>query len=116
MIRFSPAMSLHVVASEGQNEAGPQGVGLRSEPIAAVGHPPAEISDGKSETDRPPERQNQIGHQAEEREGGPEDFILHAVILAPNSWTVRMVRPVGLRMAQRSLLAPTARYAFYGRS
>lgn len=52
------------------------------EPIAAVGDPPRKNHDGDGRDDPPPEWQDEIGDEAEDREDRPEDFSLHQEILA----------------------------------
>jgi hypothetical protein len=51
------------------------------EPIAAVGKPPARVTDGDGRGQRPPERKRHIGNQAEDREGDPKYLPLHISIL-----------------------------------
>jgi hypothetical protein len=51
------------------------------EPVAAIGHPPARISDGNGGEYRPPEGQRQIRHQAQSAEGEPKNLSLHIPIL-----------------------------------
>jgi hypothetical protein len=53
----------------------------RLEPIAAVGEPPARVTDGDRRGQRPPERKRHIGDQAEDREGDPKYLPLHMSIL-----------------------------------
>jgi hypothetical protein len=52
-----------------------------SEPAAAVGNPPTEATNWNCRAQCPPERKNDISHQTEDRESGPEDFPLHALSL-----------------------------------
>ncbi len=47
------------------------------EPIAAVGYPPGDEQDGNSRGYAPPERQEEVGDQAEPNEEHPEYFALH---------------------------------------
>ena len=56
-----------------------------SEPTAAVGNPPTEAADWNRCAHSPPERKNEIRHQAQNRESGPEDFPLHAPSLRQTS-------------------------------
>lgn len=51
------------------------------EPIAAVGDPPGNEEGGNGGRQAPPQRQHETGKQVEDREGHPEDFPLHKVIL-----------------------------------
>src|ERR1700685_2885547 len=53
------------------------------EPIATVGDPPAHDADWNCGEQRPPERQGQVGHQAQNKERAPKDLFLHAAILGP---------------------------------
>lgn len=53
-----------------------------SEPVAAVGDPPAKNADGNSGQQRPQDGQAEIGYQTEGDEDAPEDFALHSLILA----------------------------------
>jgi hypothetical protein len=55
---------------------------LSSEPFAAVSEPPTGHADGQSGGDRPPEGQRQVSDKPHDREGHPEDFALHGIILA----------------------------------
>src|SRR5258708_28447006 len=52
------------------------------EPIAAVGDPPTGHADRDGGDDRPPKWQCQVGDETNDREGHPEDFALHGIILA----------------------------------
>ena len=52
------------------------------EPIAAIGHPPAQDADGDGGEQTPQERQRNIGDQTERDEHGPKDFTLHFYIVA----------------------------------
>jgi hypothetical protein len=47
------------------------------EPIAAVGYPPGDEQDGNSRGYAPPERQDEVGDQAEPNEQHPEYFAFH---------------------------------------
>jgi hypothetical protein len=47
------------------------------EPIAAVGDPPGDEQDGNSRGYAPPERQDEVGDQAESNEEHPEYFAFH---------------------------------------
>ena len=47
------------------------------EPIAAVGDPPGDEQDGNSRGYAPPERQDEVGDQAEPNEEDPEYFAFH---------------------------------------
>jgi hypothetical protein len=47
------------------------------EPIAAVGYPPGDEQDGNSRGYAPPERQDEVGDQAEPNEEHPEYFAFH---------------------------------------
>jgi hypothetical protein len=51
------------------------------EPVGAVGDPPAQDADGKSGGDGPPERQKEVGDEAEYGESEPEHFPLHRMIV-----------------------------------
>ena len=53
-----------------------------SEPVASVGDPPAQPDDGNSGGQRPPEGKNHVGDEAEHNEADPENFALHALIVA----------------------------------
>jgi hypothetical protein len=54
---------------------------IKSKPAAAIGQPPAghAYRDGRSQ--RPPQRQGQIGHKPGNRKSRPKDFPFHAPIL-----------------------------------
>src|SRR3977135_3768715 len=49
------------------------------EPAAAVSEPPRDVSDRNGRAQRPPDRQNEIGGQAEHGEREPEDLPLHTL-------------------------------------
>jgi hypothetical protein len=51
------------------------------EPVAAVSQPPTGDADWDGGRQGPPERERDVGDQAEDGEGGPEDFSLHDPIL-----------------------------------
>ena len=53
-----------------------------SEPVAAVGHPPAKDADGNRGQQRPNDGQGDICYQSQRNEGSPEDLALHSFILA----------------------------------
>jgi hypothetical protein len=53
----------------------------RLEPIAAVGEPPARVTNGDGRGQGPPEREHHIGNKAEDRKGDPEYLPLHMSIL-----------------------------------
>src|SRR5580698_10582770 len=66
------------------NRAGqvlPTRVRRRLEPVAAICHPPARISDGNGGEHRPPEGQRQVRHQAQSAESEPKNLSLHLSIL-----------------------------------
>ena len=54
----------------------------RSEPVAAVSHPPTRIRHGNRREHCPPEGQRQIRHQPQSRERQPKNLLLHNFILA----------------------------------
>ena len=83
----------------------PAGVSRVLEPIAAVGEPPAGISDGNCRGQRPPERKRHVGNQAEYAEGDPKDFPLHIAILDASGPVMSHRRG---QMFQVELLAGTA--------
>ena len=56
-------------------------VEIHSEPVAAVGDPPARNANGNRGEQRPPQGKHDIGEQAESGEGDPEDFAFHPIIL-----------------------------------
>ena len=56
--------------------------GAASEPLTFVRHPPADNRYGNGGGERPPERQDEIGDQAEQNEHDPEDLALHQSILS----------------------------------
>jgi hypothetical protein len=47
------------------------------EPVAAVGYPPTKKENRDSCAQRPPERQNEISYQPQDRENDPKDFSFH---------------------------------------
>ena len=53
-----------------------------SEPVAAIGHPPAKDADGNGGQERPEDGQREIRDQPQRDEDGPEDLALHSFILA----------------------------------
>ena len=53
-----------------------------SEPVAAVGNPPAYEADGNGGEHAPHQRQGNIGDQAKRDEDGPKYFALHFYIVA----------------------------------
>ena len=55
----------------------PRNVAAELEPIAAVGYPPGDEQDGNSRGYAPPERQDEVGDQAEPNEEHPEYFAFH---------------------------------------
>ena len=54
----------------------------RSEPVAAIGHPPGDIEDGDGRGDRPPQGQDEVRHQAQHGEDHPENLALHWIIVS----------------------------------
>ena len=54
---------------------------LNLKPIAAIGHPPTQESNGNGCCKCPPKRQNQISPHAQHSEQGPKDLSLHLLIL-----------------------------------
>jgi len=50
---------------------------LRLEPVTAVGYPPSKEEYGYGGGDGPPQREQEIGQEAEDREDHPEYFFLH---------------------------------------
>src|ERR1700730_4915540 len=77
---------------------------LSSEPFAAVSEPPAGHANGQSGGDRPPEGQRQVGEKPRDREGHPEDFALHGIILACRTEWVRKERQAVSSILARSKL------------
>jgi hypothetical protein len=55
------------------------------EPFAAVGQPPTEGEQRERGGESPPEREDQVGHEAEHPKGQPEDFALHGNSVARGS-------------------------------
>jgi len=55
------------------------------EPVAAVGEPPARVTDGNRRGQRPPERKREVCNQAENGERNPKYFPLHTSILVPRT-------------------------------
>lgn len=51
------------------------------EPVAAVRDPPRNVENRNGRGQRPPQRQDQVRDQPQHKEGGPEDFSLHALIV-----------------------------------
>ena len=60
----------------------PIAAGLK--PVAAIGDPPAQSDNGNERGDGPPERQQDIGDQAENGKHDPENFSLHVISVRPN--------------------------------
>jgi hypothetical protein len=54
---------------------------VHSEPVAAIGYPPADPNNGDGRAQRPPERKQHVGEHAEQCEADPENLALHAVIV-----------------------------------
>lgn len=52
------------------------------EPTAPIRNPPARNRNWDGRDQRPPERQNEIGDQAEQDENDPEDFAFHSSIVS----------------------------------
>jgi hypothetical protein len=75
------------------------------EPIAAVGEPPARVTNGDGRGQRPPERKRHIGNQAEDREGDPKYLPLHMSILDASALAMPRRRS---RMFQIQMLAGLA--------
>lgn len=59
--------------------------GTASEPLTSIGHPPTDNRDGNRGGERPPERQDDIGNQAQQGEHDPEDLAFHKSILSSSS-------------------------------
>jgi hypothetical protein len=55
------------------------------EPVAAIGEPPARVTDGDRCGQRPPEGKREVCNQAENGERDPEYFPLHMSILVPRT-------------------------------
>ena len=51
------------------------------EPIAAIGKPPAGVTNGDCRGQRPPERERHVSKEAEYAEGDPKYLPLHMCIL-----------------------------------
>ena len=51
------------------------------EPIAAIGKPPAGVTNGDCRGQRPPERERHVSNEAEYAEGDPKYLPLHMCIL-----------------------------------
>ena len=69
--KFSNASSVNREPAPKSNTGG------SSEPIAAVGNPPAHKANWNRGAEGPPERKNKISHETQDRESGPEDLPLH---------------------------------------
>ena len=65
---------------------------LPSEPLTPVRHPPTHNRDGNRGGERPPERQDEIGNQAEQGEHNPENLALHQLILSARTSSTRSRR------------------------
>ncbi len=56
------------------------------EPAAAVSHPPRTVGNRNGREQAPPNRQNDIGHNAQHSERDPEDLALHnPLIVVPQA-------------------------------
>ena len=55
-----------------------------SEPVAAVGYPPAKNADRNRRQERPEDGQAEIRYEPQRNERGPENLALHRFILARN--------------------------------
>ena len=67
--RFNPCLSVYIRGS-------------KLKPIAAVGNPPTEAHDRDGGAQGPPERQRQVRNQAHQAKQGPENLLLHLIILS----------------------------------
>ena len=56
--------------------------GEKSEPVAAIGHPPTQDANGNGGEQGPQNGHGKIGDQAQRDECGPEDLTLHPYIVA----------------------------------
>ena len=84
-LRIVPPSASQIIYKDGgkYNRQGPRGVtaawqsevGLK--PIGAIRDPPGSHSGGNSCSERPPEREREIGEKAESGKRQPEDFALH---------------------------------------
>jgi hypothetical protein len=54
----------------------------RLEPVTSVGYPPSKEEYGNGGCDGPPQREQEIGQEAEDREDHPDYFFLHWECLA----------------------------------
>src|SRR6266849_3729815 len=68
-----------------------------SEPVAAIGHPPAKDADGNGGQQRPYDGQGEIRNKSKHHKSSPEDLALHFLILpraialsSPEKQTVSM--------------------------
>ena len=75
------------------------------EPIAAIGKPPAGVTNGDCRGQRPPERERHVSKEAEYAEGDPKYLPLHMCILDASGRL--MSRPRG-RMFQIEKLSGMA--------
>jgi len=79
------------------------------EPIAAVGYPPGDEQDGNSRGYAPPERQDEVGNQAEPNEEHPEYFAFHDFHSKPGAKDRGLVRRDLASSLPDSLVVPAAR-------
>ena len=56
---------------------------LNSEPLAPIGNPPRDKDNRNGGGQAPPNRQQKIREQAEQREDNPKDFPFHRIIVGP---------------------------------
>ena len=56
-------------------------VGRKSEPVAAIRDPPTGVEDWDRGAESPPERQNEVGDQAQQGKYDPEYLLFHPLIL-----------------------------------
>ena len=69
---------------------------LSLEPTAAVGNPPTDEANWNRSAQCPPERKNEISHETQDNDRGPEDFPLHAPSLRQTgSWCPSPERNIG---------------------
>lgn len=50
---------------------------ISSKPVAPIRHPPADVRDRNRRNQRPPDRQSEIGQQAQQNETTPENLPFH---------------------------------------
>ena len=100
-----------VIQKFGKHSAADANANGGLEPIAAVGEPPARITNGDRRGERPPEGKRHIGDESEYREADPKYLPLHMSILDASALLMsrRRTKMFQIQMTAGSLLATIPR-------